>query len=155
MTSTQPRPSLPVLTSLMAWALPLLDDEELGHAGEADDRLDGDDGGLGLRVGDDRGPGQPAGPEQSALVGDQRLDLERPAGRVDRRADPRDPPLERHVGMRRDGEPHELADAHLVERAFGDLGPEPQRVLDHQLRDRIALLEDLPLGDLALGRCRR
>ena len=125
MTSIQPRPSTPVVTSPIGAGLALLDEEELGHAGEADDRLDGDDRGLGLRVGDDRGPRQAAGPEQPPLVGDQGLDLERPARRVNRRADPRDAAFEGHVGMGPRRDPHELADAHRVDVKLGDLGPEP------------------------------
>ena len=45
MTSTQPSPSMPV-SIVDGPGLAVLDDEDLGHAGEVDDRLDRDDGRL-------------------------------------------------------------------------------------------------------------
>ena len=86
--------------SLIDRALPFSTMKSLVTPGEPDDRLDRHDGRLGLGVGDDRGLGESAGPEQPALVGDHGLDLERPAGGVDRRVDPRDLALDRRL---RDG----------------------------------------------------
>ena len=64
---------------------------------------------------------EPAGPEQAAVVGYEHLDLERPAGVVDHRVDPRDLPLEDRAGVRGDEEPDGLPDLDVVGVMLGTL----------------------------------
>src|SRR5271157_1884203 len=127
--------------------LAVLDAEQLGDAGEANDRLGRGDGCLGCRVGDDRRLGEAAGPQQAPVVGNLGLDLKRPADGVDRGIDPHDLAFEGEFGLRRHRDAHRLANPHALGVPFRGARPEPQRVLDDQLTDRFALPDHLPFGD--------
>ena len=93
-TSTQPRPLTPGVT-ITAWALPLIDDEHLGHADQGHHRLDGH--GLRLRIDarENRRPWRirPAFNSRDS-VGHPSFDLERAADAVHRGADSGDRALE-------------------------------------------------------------
>ena len=150
-TSIQPRPSLPVLMSLIDRALPFSTMKSLVTPANRTIESRGTTAALAIGVGDDRGLGEAAGPEQPAFVGDQGFDLEGPARRVDRGVDARDLAFDRHARVRSGREPHPLADSHVFGVLLGHLAPEPDRVFDHQLGDRFPFLDHLPLRDLPPG----
>ena len=132
MTSIQPRPSLPVLMSLID-RLAVFDDEDLGDAGEPDDRIEGNDGRPCFGVGDDRGFGEAAGAEQTTFVGDKVSTWNVRQGEsteglmratLPSMATPRCARVESRT---------RLADSYVFRVLLGDLAPETDRVFDHEL----------------------
>ena len=143
-TSTHPRPSVPVWMSLIDRALPFSTMKSL--VTPANRTIDSSryDGRPGLGVDDDRGFGKSAGPQQTALVGDHGFHLKRSARRLYRRVDPGDLALDGHAGMGPGREPDALSELHVLGILLGDLAPEADRVFDHELGDRLSFLDHLP-----------
>ncbi len=152
MTSTQPGPFGACLDVTDRTGLAVFDDEELGHAGEVNDRLDRErpPPWHTASVTIDalaNPPGRSRPRSLGTMVSTWNVRLAESTAGLMRATVPSN--VTRRVRRRLDA--HALTALHDSLVLFGHLAPEADRVFDHQFGDGLAFLDHLALGHLPLG----